>query len=80
MKYMKAHAEIVEFDNCVFMQDSPGYGHTCGNYTKGVHCSSWTTTSFGGGSCTDYDGHKCDGYTDNTHNNCSEFGITCGKF
>ncbi len=90
MKYEKPEVEVVKFDFSEFMANSSnptecnGYtdsvGHTCGTYTQGSGCSSWSTPSFGGGSCSSYDGKKCYGYTDNTHSNCREYGISCGSF
>ena len=96
MKYVKPEAEVVTFDFPEFMicsseptsdptpQVCSGYtdsvGHTCGSYTAGSGCGSWSTPSFGGGSCNTYDGKKCYGYTDSTHNYCNEYGISCGKF
>ena len=92
MKYEKPEAEVVAFDFPVFMASSgetaprvcSGYtdsvGHVCGTYTQGSSCASWTTPSFGGGSCSNFNGHKCYGYTDSTHNYCQEYGTSCGKF
>ena len=90
MKYEKPEVEIIKFDFTNIMTSSmaggicSGYtdsvGHTCGNYTQGSSCGSWSTTAFGGGSCGNYDGKKCYGYTDSTHPNCREYGITCSKF
>ena len=92
MKYEKPEVDVVEFDFSEFMicssnpgnpdscPSDAGYGHTCGAYVKGESCTSWTTTSFGGGSCRNYNGHKCYGYTDSTHTKCAEYGITCGSF
>ena len=92
MKYEKPDAEIVAFDVPEFMTGSSegapqtcnGYtdsvGHTCGTYTAGSGCASWSTPSFGGGSCSNYNGSKCYGYTDGTHNYCAEYGISCAKF
>ena len=83
MKYEKPQAEVMQFDYSEFMTGSPndpGHGHTCGNYTRGQSCASWTTTSFGGGSCSQYNGQKCYGYTDGTHSNCGEYGISCSNF
>ena len=90
MKYEKPEVEVVKFDSEGFMTASgspttcSGYtdsvGHVCGTYVAGQSCNSWTTPSFGGGSCSNYNGHKCYGYTDGTHSNCTEYGTTCGKF
>lgn len=89
MKYKKPEVEVIQFDYSEFMTGSmdsvscpsdAGKGHTCETYVKGSSCSSWTTTAFGGGSCSNYNGHKCYGYTDPTHHNCSEYGVTCSKF
>ena len=90
MKYEKSEVEVVKFEFEGFMTSSgpggvcSGYtdsvGHTCGNYTAGSSCGSWSTPSFGGGSCNNYDGKKCYGYTDNKHTYCAEYGVTCGKF
>ena len=65
-------------DSCSGYRDS--VGHECGTYTQGSGCASWSTPSFGGGSCNNYNGKKCYGYTDNTHTYCSEYGISCSKF
>ena len=91
MKYEKPEVEFVSFDLSGFMtasSDSPAIcstytdsvGHTCGTYTQGSGCTSWSTPSFGGGSCSDYNGHKCYGYSDNTHSYCKAYGVSCGKF
>ena len=95
MKYEKPEVEFVEFDFAGFMTSSSnnnptasdscsGYtdsvGHTCGTYSSGSSCGTWSTPSFGGGSCNNYNGHKCYGYTDNTHTYCAEYGVSCGKF
>ena len=90
MKYEKSEVEVVKFEFEGFMTSSgPGgfcasytdsVGHTCSNYTPGSSCGSWSTPSFGGGSCSNYDGKKCYGYTDSSHNYCAEYGISCGKF
>ena len=88
MKYEKPQVEVVEFENEGFMTTSadpndPGHGHTCGTYVKGQSCASWTTTSFGGGTCSSYNGHKCSGYTDNNHpssNPCKSYGLSCSNF
>ena len=93
MKYEKPEAEVVEFENSEFMAGSmidgrcAGYtdpvGHSCTTYTSGSSCGSWSTPSFGGGSCGTYDGHKCYGYTDSNHPSsspCAEYGVTCGRF
>ena len=93
MKYEKPEVEVVAFDFAEFMTSSgtgdptptecTGYtdsvGHSCGTYSQGGGCGSWSTPSFGGGSCNRYDGHKCYGYTDN-RGYCAEYGISCGKF
>ncbi len=88
-KYEKPEFEVLNFNFAEFMTGSTGgpcsgytdsVGHTCGTYTPGSGCSSWSTPSFGGGSCGNYDGKKCYGYTDNTHSYCSEYGISCAKF
>ncbi len=92
MKYEKPEAEVVAFDFSEFMASSgeqtpsqcSGYtdsvGHVCGTYTQGSGCTSWTTPSFGNGSCSSYDGKKCYGYSDSTHDYCAEYGVSCGKF
>ena len=89
MKYEKPEVEIVQFDFAEFMTASSagpcnGYtdsvGHTCGGYTPGTSCTTWSTPSFGGGSCNTYNGHKCSGYTDSTHTYCTDYAITCSKF
>ena len=87
MKYEKPQAEVLLFDYSVFMtgssDDCPnyaGYGHECGTYTKGELCLSWKTISFGGGSCSNYNGKKCSGYSDGTHTHCADYGISCSKF
>ena len=91
MKYEKPEAETVVFDHSEFMAGSmingscTGYtesvGHTCTTYTSGSSCDSWSTPSFGGGSCQTYNGHKCYVYTDSSHTTpCREYGISCGKF
>ena len=95
MKYEKPEVEVVAFDFSEFMlcssnpvnpgpQQCTGYtdsvGHTCGTYTQGSGCSSWTSPGFGGATCSSFDGKKCYGYTDSTHSNCQEYGYTCGKF
>ena len=51
-------------------------GHQCVTYTQGVSCGSWTTPSFGGGTCNNYNGKKCYSYTDSTHNHCNEYGVS----
>lgn len=91
-KYEKPEVDVVAFDFSEFMANSSnsgptectGYtdsvGHKCGVYTQGGGCASWSTPSFGGGSCSNYNGKKCYGYTDATHNYCSEYGVTCAKF
>lgn len=91
MKYEKPDADIVAFDVSEFMtsstesapQNCSGYtdpvGHTCGTYTAGSGCTNWTTPSWNG-SCGNYDGKKCYGYTDSTHSYCKEYGVTCAKF
>lgn len=88
-KYEKPEFEVLDFNFAEFMTGSTGgpcsgytdsVGHVCRSYVPGSSCSSWTTPSFGGGSCSSYDGHKCYGYTDGTHGNCSEYGISCAKF
>lgn len=85
MKYEKPQIEVMDFDFSEFMTGSgddndPGHGHTCGTYVKGQSCGSWSTTSFGGGSCSNYNGKKCFGYTDSTHSYCKEYGVSCGSF
>ncbi len=94
MKYEKPEVEVVAFDFAEFMAASSdvnptprecnGYtdsvGHSCGTYSQGSGCGSWSTPSFGGGSCNNYNGKKCYGYTDSTHSYCAEYGISCGKF
>ena len=90
MKYEKPEVEVVKFEFEGFMTSSgpggvcSGYtdsvGHTCGTYTAGSSCGNWSTPSFGGGSCNNYDGKKCYCYTDNKHTYCAEYGVTCGKF
>ena len=89
--YKKPEVEVIRVDSDGFMTASNGtpsecsgytdsVGHTCGTYTQGSGCASWTTPSFGGGSCGNYDGHKCYGYTDGSHSYCEEYGISCSKF
>ena len=91
MIYNKAIVEVVYFDYREFMMgslDSSGYcndytdshGHRCGSYQKGESCSSWTTPSFGGGSCSNYNGHICNGYTDDHSTGCADYSISCGNF
>ena len=83
MRYEKPQAEVMEFDFAEFMMASgngPGFGHTCSVYTKGSSCAGWTTTAFGGGNCSNYDGKKCYGYSDGSHSNCREYGISCSNF
>ena len=89
MRYEKPVAEVVKFDFAEFMTASLSggvcstytdeVGHTCGAYTAGSSCSNWSTPSWSG-SCGNYDGKKCYGYTDSTHPNCREYGISCSKF
>jgi len=91
MMYRKAIAEVLRFDDFVeFMTGSlqpdgscSGYtdsvGHYCGTYESGRSCSGWTTPSWGG-SCDNYDGHKCYGYSDSTHPNCGQYSIRCENF
>ena len=89
MTYEKAEVEVLQFDSQEFMTSSvqfpcTGYtdsvGHTCDSYSQGSSCTSWKTPSFGGGSCSNYDGKKCYGYSDGTHRWCKEYGVSCGKF
>ena len=93
MKYDKPTAKVVEFDFAEFMAGSlvngtcSGYtdsvGHVCGSYVQGSSCSAWTSPSFGGAICDNYDGHICRSYTDDKHpasNPCREYGTTCRVF
>ena len=90
MKYEKPEVELVKFDFADIMTSSlpggmcTGYtdsvGHTCGTYTAGSSCVSWSTPSFGGGRCDNYNGSKCFGYTDGTHDYCGEYGVNCSHF
>ncbi len=90
MRYEKPVAEVVKFDFAEFMTASltggvcgsytDNVGHTCTNYTAGSSCGTWSSPSFGGASCSNYDGKKCYGYTDDRHTNCTEYGISCSKF
>ena len=88
MKYEKPQAEVMQFDYSEFMTGSSntdncpvdaGHGHTCGIYTKHESCQSWETISWNG-VCSNYNGHKCSGYTDDTHSYCSAYSITCANF
>lgn len=92
MIYNKAIVEVVYFDYREFMMgslDSLGhcndytdsYNHHCGSYQQGTSCNSWTTPSFGGGSCSTYDGSHCNGYTDSNHSTgCAGYGVSCAHF
>ena len=90
MKYEKPEVEVVKFEFEGFMTSSlPGgicydytdsVGHKCNSYTAGSNCGSWSTPSFGGGSCSNYNGNKCYAYTDSTHTNCRDYTIECSKF
>ena len=93
MKYEKARVTVVQFDFAEFMTGSligghcsgysDGHGHTCGEYTQGSSCSNFTTTAWGGATCSSYNGYKCYSYTDSSHpvnNPCKEYGYTCSSF